>query len=323
MKRMKKMGALLLALLLPVMMLTACGGSNSAKSEAAVDRGDYVVNDSATSNGVFFDKMDSAGDIAMEAPMEDGKVELTGQGISGVRENAKVIRRANMDMQTKDFDSATAALAQLVEDLEGYFESRDLYNRGSYRSGSFVVRVPVASFDTFCTQVGQLCHLTYFSAADQDISEQYYDTEARLTTQRTKLERLQELLRKAESMEDIITIESAISETELQIEYLTGSLRKYDSLVDYGTIHVNIDEVYRLSNEEEPVTTFGGRLSRAFTNGLKNIVDSMEDFAVFLAYNWLTLLVLLGAAVLVVRVVVKSRKKRRAKLDAAKEKKDE
>ena len=49
----------------------------------------------------------------------------------------------------------------------------------------------------------------------------YYDNEARLTTQRTKLERLQELLSKAEAMEDIITIESAISETELQIEYLT------------------------------------------------------------------------------------------------------
>jgi len=253
-------------------------------------------------------------DVTDDAVADGGSIDMTGQGISGVRENAKVIRRANMDMQTKEFDSATEALAQLVADLDGYFESRDLYNRGSYRSGSFVVRVPVKSFDVFCTQVGQLCHLTYFSAADQDISEEYYDVEARLTTQRTKLERLQELLSKAESMEDIITIESAIAETELQVEYLTGSLRKYDSLVDYGTIHINIDEVYRLSNEQEPVTTFGGRLSAAFSGGIENMVESMEDFAVFLAYNWLTLLVwaaVIAAAVLVGRRKVKKLRNKR------------
>ena len=314
MKRMKKWSALLLSLMLLVMTLTACGGSNAAMDKS----------DSAASDSIIFDESETAGDMFFEdAKADGGSIDLTGQGISGVRENAKVIRRANMDMQTKEFDSATEALAKLVGDLNGYFESRDLYNRGSYRSGSFVVRIPVASFDVFCTQAGQLCHLTYFSAADEDISEQYYDTEARLTTQRTKLERLQELLSRAENMEDIITIESAISETELQIEYLTGSLRKYDSLVDYGTIVINIDEVYRLSNEEEPVTTFGGRMSRAFVNGLKNIVDSLEDFAVFLAYNWLTLLVLFAIIGAVVTAVVKQKKKKKARLEAAKEQKEE
>jgi len=313
MKTMKKLAALLAATMLLV-MLTACGGSNSA----AMNTGDWAASDS---------KSESAGnmyfDVTDDAVADGGSIDMTGQGISGVRENAKVIRRASMDMQTKEFDSATEALAKLVADLNGYFESRDLYNRGSYRSGSFVVRVPVKSFDAFCTQAGQLCHLTYFSAADQDISEEYYDVEARLTTQRTKLERLQELLSKAESMEDIITIESAISETELQIEYLTGSLRKYDSLVDYGTININIDEVYRLSNEEEPVTTFGGRMSAAFRNGIENMVEALEDFAVFLAYNWLVLLVLAAIVGAVVGTVIKQKRKRKAKLEAAKETKEE
>jgi len=71
------------------------------------------------------------------------------------------------------------------------------------------------------------------------------------------------------------------------------------------------------------VTTFSGRMSRAFTNGLKNIVDSLEDFAVFLAYNWLVLLVLAAAVVAVVTLVVKRRKRRKARLEASRENKEE
>ena len=51
-------------------------------------------------------------------------------------------------------------------------------------------------------------------------------------------------------MEDIIALESALSETELQIEYLTGSLRRYDSLVGYSTVNLQLREVYRLAQPE-------------------------------------------------------------------------
>ena len=52
-------------------------------------------------------------------------------------------------------------------------------------------------------------------------------------------------------MEDIIALESAISETELEIEFLTGSLRKYDSKINFSTITLSLREVYRLSTDEE------------------------------------------------------------------------
>ena len=106
-------------------------------------------------------------------------------------------------------------------------------------------------------QVGELCHVTYQEQDSDNVSEAYYDTESRLITQQTKLERLQTLLAQAETMEDIITIESAISDTELEIEQLTGTLRQYDSLVDFSTVYITLQEVYQLSNVEEPATRLG------------------------------------------------------------------
>lgn len=84
------------------------------------------------------------------------------------------------------------------------------------------MRVPAAEYEHFCEQVGSLCHVTYMSSSAENITEEYYDTDSRLKTAQIKLERLQELLSKADNMADIITIESAISDTEYEIESLSG-----------------------------------------------------------------------------------------------------
>ena len=80
---------------------------------------------------------------------------------------------------------------------------------------------------------------------------------------------------------DIITLESAIAETELQIERLTGTLRKYDALVDYATVNLQLQEVYRLANTEEPVKGFGSRfidqVSRTYPNALLRLDIEEEN----------------------------------------------
>ena len=46
-------------------------------------------------------------------------------------------------------------------------------------------------------------------------------------------------------MADIITIESAISDTEYEIESLSGTLRHYDALVDYATVSLTLSRTFR------------------------------------------------------------------------------
>ena len=108
-------------------------------------------------------------------------------------------------------------------------------------------------------------------------------------------------------MEDIITIESAISETELAIEQLTGTLRHYDALVDFATVTISLQEVYQLSNVEEPATTFGERLAAAFASGWHGFVSALESFAVALAYGWVWVLLLAVIAAAVLRLLWRSR----------------
>ena len=188
------------------------------------------------------------------APMEDAAE--TGTGSLGPTEQ-KLIRTAWLEMETTEFDEASQGLAKLTEDFGGYYETSTLTNRNSgSRWASYVIRIPAEEYTAFLNQMGELCHVTRQESNQEDISEAYYDTAGRLKTQQIKLERLQALLAQATAMEDIITIESAISETEWNIDNLSGTLRRYDAKVDYATVNVNLNEVYKLSNVEEPPVTF-------------------------------------------------------------------
>ena len=307
---MKKLISLLLTAMI-LLALVGCG-ARSAKTEAAAPQ-------AMAGGGVKFESY-AAEDMAemesAEMPMvEEGLWDNKSTSGSVAELEAKIIYTAHMEMQTLDYDTADTAISELVKSCGGYFERRSVSNRASgYRYGEYTVRVPVAEFEHFCEQIGSLCHVTYAQSFAENISEAYYDTAARLETAEIKLDRLQELLKKADNMADIITIESAISETEYTIESLTGTLRRYDALVDYSTVTVSLSEVYKLSGTETAPETFGDRMGNAFVSGLRSTVDFVEDLAVGLAGAWVGVLVFAIVVIVLVKGI-------RGKLKARKMKK--
>ena len=275
-----------------LLSLAACGGSasNSAKSASST-----IAADSAPmeTESAYFDT--------------NGSYDDAQEGGRAVLEDQKIIYTGTVNLETTDFDTTAKALTGLADALGGYLESSTVGSgsRG-YRWAEYTVRVPAAQFQSFLDQAGGLAHVTWQNTDLQNITETYYDTAGRLKTQQIKLERLQKLLAQAENMEDIITFESAISDTEWNIEDLSGTLRHYDALVDFATITVSLQEVYKYSDTEELPENFGDRLGSALSRGWHSFVDGMADFAVELAYNWMWLILwaaIIAAAVAIVRKV--------------------
>ena len=304
MKRRVLASVLTLLLLLP---LTACGGGRAeapAKTEEAMSA----------------PMAPAKGEYGSDA-MYDYVTNESTTGGTNVPQEQKLIITARMELETTDFEPAVQGLNDLVEEFGGYFENSSVANRKSgSRWADYSIRIPATRYEMFMNQVGQLCHETWREASAQNITEAYYDTQGRLKTQQIKLERLQELLSKAEVMEDIITIEQAISETEWQIDDLSGTLRHYDSKVDFATIYINLQEVYKLSNVETVPDTFGQRMGAAFAEGISDFGEFLEDLAVSLAYGWIWWLIVIAAAVIVVRVL---RKKGVVRLPRRKKKTDD
>ncbi len=305
MKRKNTCVALALAALL---LLAGCGGGGG-NTEAAAP--------SAPAPGATVDNWES--DMGWEAPQEPmpAPAEDAGQTESPVYRNsgAKLIRRAELTIQTEQFDQTAAALETLAAQYNGYFESSSEYG-GSWRdvnarrSGEYVVRIPAEHYGSFLRSAGDLGYVTNKRETSEDVGEQYYDTEARLKTQRTKQERLLSLLEKAESMEDIIQLENALSEVEYQIEQYTSTLNRYDSLIGYSTFTIWLEEVRQISQEVGETASLGDRMAAGLAAGADNLVDGVQNLLIWLSYNLFSLLIL--AAVAVVVVVVARQVRRRA-----------
>lgn len=308
MKNRKLLTALLLVLCLA---LSACG--SAGKSAAGGNK----------ANGESFDAQapqSSAAPSEMPVPIpeRDGMIaeEFSGNTAGGAYyDNTKIIRTAELSLQSTDFDAAVEALNALVTAQKGYFESSNFsyggYSSSGNRWGEFTVRVPKESFDPFLTAVGEVAHVVRRNTGIQDVGEEYYDAELHLQTLNTKHERLLALLEKAEIMEDIIALESALSDVEYQIQQYKSTLTRYDALIDFSTIYIDLQEVVRVSDTPTEADPLTARMGAAFTRGWHGFCDGLADFAVWCAYHFMDLLIFLAVAAVAILVLVRFLRRRR------------
>lgn len=252
---------------------------------------------------------------ALEVPVTEG-AGGTMESVADV--NAKIIYTAYINLESTEFDKSYSAIEDLVKRCGGYFQNRSLSNHnGSYRTASMDIRIPVAQYGSFLEDISGTATVITKNENAEDVSEDYYDIESRLTTAKTKLKRLNQLLAEAENLEDIITIESSISETEWVVDSLQGALNNYDSRIEYSTVSISLEEVYSVKPNEAP-KTFGERIAKSFTEGLADFGEAMGDIAVWFAGAWLWLLFILAinAAIIIIIVVsVKKKNKKRAETE--------
>lgn len=268
------------------------GGANS------YSRDEYAVAEAEAPSAAMPADLDSS--FKNESAVTAG-----GNAFKPAADNVKLIKRAYLSIQTTEFDETRDALMKLVESFGGYIENSSVWNGGYYgsglKNGNFTVRVPADRYSAFVTGISEGYHVSSINESVEDIGQQYFDTETRLNTLKIKLERLQDLLKKASNMSDIITIESEIADTEYQIDSYTSTLNRYDSLVGYATISVDIDEVSRMGDSVDQDPGFFARLARSLKRGALNFADSIGDLINWAAYNAIGIIIIIAVIVIIKR----------------------
>lgn len=260
---------------------------------------------------------DSAFDNSTSASISDGSVPSS----------RKLIRTFDLDVETLEFDSFIASLKNEVSALGGYIENSSIngnsYNYSSNRNAGFTCRIPSEKLDEFINTIGGLGNITYSYEDTTDVTLQYVDTEARIKSLQTEYDQLLELLAEAENIDTIILLQQRLTEVRYQLESYQSQLRTYDNLVDYSTVHLNVNEVRRISAPEQK--TVWERISADFSDNLYDIWINAEDFFVWFVASipyfiiWAAVIV---AIVFVFRFILKNNPKWQERKAARKARKE-
>ena len=295
----------ILGVFLAASLLTGCGGSS--KDFAATAPMEAPKQEAAAEE--YYETEDAIVEESTAAGVE------TGADISGTAQvNRKLIRTFDIQIQTKEFDSVVAGIQEKIDELGGYIEQSSLDSGSSYyshynRYSYMTVRIPSDKLDQFVSNVQENANVTNISESTEDITLSYVDVESRKLALETEQGRLLELLEKAETVEDIITIESRLSEVNYQLESYTSRLRTMDNQVDYSTVHINISEVDRETKVEPK--TFWEEVTEEFGDSMYGLGRGFRNFAIwFLGSSPYIILwaAIIGTAVVLVRTF--GRKKR-------------
>ena len=289
---MKKRIHLLSVLLAIAMLATGCGASAKYESAASAPMAADMAMEEAVAEEAY----------EMEAPAAGA---TTSSEVSQtVQVGRKLIRTFDMNIETKEFDEVMAGIQSKVQELGGYIEQSSLDGGSAYyshynRYSDMTVRVPSDKLDSFVENVKESANVTYISESTEDITLKYVDTESRKIALETERDRLLELLEKAETVEDIITIEGRLSEVRYQLESYASQLRTYDNLVDYSTVHISIREVDRETKVEPK--TFWEEVTEEFGDSLYGIGRDCKRFEIWFLGS--TPYLLIWAVVIVIAVI--------------------
>ena len=314
---MKKTLSLLLAVLL-VFALCACGSADSASSAPSA----------------AYDMVSTETAYPAEAPEEDyggfavaGGTQLeTGSGAAPEGSPEKLIYSASATVETTEFDRTIEKLSALVEQYGGFVESSSINGSNYYtqsrgysseRYASYVIRVPSGKFSALMGSLSTLGNVPYSHTYTENITAQYYDTDARLSAYQTQEARLLEMMEAAETVEDLIAIEEKLTELRYQIESLQSTLKNWDRQVAYSTLDLEVQEVIEYTPESR--MSYGQELALALTNGLRRTGEFFKDLLLAIVGALPALVILAVVLAILIPVWKKHRKARRAKKNPAPE----
>ena len=317
--------AVLIALL--TLSLTACAGNSGRAGGGPADYSLYSAAEAPAAAPMM------APDADYERYDDSGGVDAGGSmgGGNSVRDGRKITFSAQVSLNTKQFDADYSMIYTLIDKSGGFVASESMtdnsamYGRPTGRTANISARVPAGDYDTFVDAVSGIGEVTQKNKWSDDLTAEYFDTEARIELLEIRKERLMNYLLEADDAESIVAFERELSNVLYELDSFQGNKRRLDRLVDYASVDIYLTELITpetIGKDGEPL---GDRAREAFSLSLTGVGRFLENFAVgFAAAVPVIILLLIIAAIIwaIVRVTRPLRDKLYDRREARREKRD-
>jgi len=168
--------------------------------------------------------------------------------IAGLPSTQKVMQTASYEIEVPkgDFQASYDRINAMAGKYGGYVVSAETRKSGEDQplTGTISIRVATAQ-DGFTRALAELDGVGTVLVRDisgQDVTEEFVDLQSRLRNAEAQEAQLLALMQKAQTIDEILIVQSRLSEIQSQIEQIKGRINYMESRTDFATISVSLRE---------------------------------------------------------------------------------
>ena len=259
--------------------------------------------------GIMVSQADSGSYEHVQSATGSSQSEIPDFSEVGINYQRKIIKEGSISFESADAKKTRDDIVKNVNENKGYLSNDNITNYSGRTRYRITIRVPADNFDKLLEQIsGTAKKVDSKEIKSLDVTEEFVDVEARIKTKKELEARYKELLKQANKVDDILTIEKEIGLLRTDIEAVEGRLRYLNDKVAYSTLIV---EFYELNESSPESFGFVGKISNALYDGWTGVLW----FFIGITNVWPFILMII-ATIYVFRYF---RKKRKNKLQAKNE----
>jgi Domain of unknown function (DUF4349) len=148
------------------------------------------------------------------------------------------VRTADQQMVVDSPVTAGHQVERMFVDAGGYIERYTSSSEGAVR---IVGRVPAARLDSVMNDVASLGEERRRQTTGADVTDQYADLEARLRSTVALRDRLQQLLSRAATLDEVLNLEKQIARLQSEIDALQARIDQLKTQVELASLTVSLD----------------------------------------------------------------------------------
>jgi hypothetical protein len=215
-----------------------------------------------------------------------------------------IIRTAELQVTTKEFDNARSSVEQILKRRHGYVGELNVNTTpGAARSLSGTLRVPAVQLDAMLSDLKSLGTTDKESQGGEEVTQQYVDLQARLANAKHTEQRLTDILReRTGKLSDVLAVETQISRVRGEIEQMEAQRKSMKNQVDLATLTLTVIEEYKAKLDAVPPST-STQFRNAAVEGYRALVDGIIAVLLWLLSTGPTLLVWIAILFLPLRMI--------------------
>ena len=259
-------------------------------------------------------------------PSEKPSDSVTSSGGDGT----KIIKKAHVTAETKEYDKSTESLEELIESVGGHIANSSIRENGSYRNNGksakyadYTIKVPSDKFDSFLSSLKSSFNITNLTTSTEDVSESYLTLQARISTLEAKREGLVSMLQNVDVNTDFATwqqINAELTEIDTQLNIYTEQLNSLENKVAYATVTLSVAEVFEYTQKDNK--DYGEAVADAFKDSFESAGEFFKELFLVFIYALPFLTIVLVIATVATVIIICSLKKKKAKEKKKEDKKE-